>query len=66
MGMPDHQELDTFGGLGCYPYLKQLAKLIDRAYGRRIDLERFQFVGVSRPIFVPYPNHFTIIKWFVK
>jgi hypothetical protein len=66
MGMPDHQEFDSFRRLGCHPDFKQFSKLIDGTHGSSINLERFQFSGMGGRILVPYPNHFTIVHWFVE
>jgi hypothetical protein len=66
MGMPDHQEFDPLRRLGCHPDFEQFTKLVDGTYSCRINLKRFQFGGVGGLILVPYPNHFTIIHWFVE
>jgi hypothetical protein len=66
MGMPDHQEFDSLGRFGCHPDFKQFSELVDGTHGSGINLERFQLSGVSGRILVPYPNHFTIIHWFVE
>jgi hypothetical protein len=64
--VPHHEQFYPLRGFGRDPYLKQAPKLVDRADFGSVYLANIKIGSVSRRVFFPDPNHFTIVHSFVK